>query len=186
MSSRGVFLDRDGVINQYRSNYVRTFEDFAYYDFTGEAFGVLGKLGLPLVVVTNQSGIGRGYSTLETVERIHAQLLSDVREWGAEIGSVQICPHSPKLGACECRKPGPIMFQRAADELKIDFKGSYMVGDAPSDMEAGRRLSMVTLRVETGRGREAGGPDPDYRVADLLAAAHQIAELESELEGPAH
>ena len=176
--NRAVFLDRDGVINQYRSDYVRIEEDFEYYDFVPAAFSILGTLNLSIVVVTNQSGIGRGYTTPEIVRAIHDRLREDAQSWGAPIGSVQICPHSPKLERCECRKPGPIMFERAADELGLEFKGSYMVGDAPSDMEAGDRLGMTTLRVETGRGQESGGPEPHERVSNLLEAAQRIAELE--------
>lgn len=177
--TRGIFLDRDGVINQYRTDYVRVEEDFAYYDFVPEAFSILGSLELPIVVVTNQSGIGRGYTTHAIVDAIHARLRQDARGWGAKIGSIEICPHSPKVESCGCRKPGPIMFERAAQRLNIRFEGSYMVGDAPSDMEAGDQLGMITLRVATGRGRESGGPEPRERVSDLLAAARRIAAIET-------
>lgn len=179
----GVFLDRDGVINQYRSDYVRAEGDFDYYSFTPDAFKVLGLIGLPVVVVTNQSGIGRGYTTEAIVDAIHDRLRTDAAAWGAKITSVEICPHTPQEG-CKCRKPGPAMFERAAKAHGIQLAGSYMVGDAPSDVQAGRNLSMTTIRVETGRGGEAvpSYAAPDWTVPNLFEAAGKIAQLEGLVE----
>lgn len=178
---RGVFIDRDGVINQYRSDYVRVRDDFAYYDFTEKAFRVLGLIGLPLVVVTNQSGIGRGYTTVEEVEYLNAKLAEDAASWDAPIGAVEYCPHTPDEN-CPCRKPAPAMFERAARKLGVLCDGSYMIGDAPSDIQAGRSLGMTTLRVRTGRGAETGRVTEDWAVDDFLAAATKIAQLEGFIE----
>lgn len=176
---RAVFLDRDGVINHYRSNYVRSRSDFIYYDFTRDAFQTLGRVGLPIVVVTNQSGIARGYQSAEEVAGLHRRLSADSDRWGAPIGSIEICPHLPTDG-CRCRKPGPEMFERAAQKLGLEFGGSYMVGDSPGDMRAGRQLGMTTIRVETGRGGEPAIDLEDWREAHFLSAARLIERLESE------
>lgn len=182
-SRLGVFLDRDGVINQYRPDYVRTRADYAYYDFTPRAFHLLGQIGLPIVVVTNQSGLGRGYTTLEEVEFLNTQLCEDAERWGAPIAALEYCPHTPQE-ACRCRKPAPGLFERAARRLGLRLAGSYLVGDAPSDVMVGKALGMVTLRVLTGRGSEPASPqaEPDWVVDDLLAAVRKIAQLEGLFE----
>jgi len=174
---RAIFLDRDGVINIYRSDYVRSEADFVYYDHTPEAFRVLGALGLPLIVITNQSGIARGYQSEQEVRLLGDRLVADARDWGAEIVSIEYCPHLPDAG-CECRKPARGLFDRAAVAHKLRFDGSYMVGDSPADMRAGRDLGLVTVRVSTGRGAEGDGVDDDYRESDFLGAARRIADLE--------
>lgn len=182
---RGVFLDRDGVINRYRRDYVRVIADFAYYDFAAEAFRILGATGLPLAVVTNQSGIGREYTTAAIVAEIHERLQRDAEAWGGALTAVEHCPHSPALEECDCRKPGSALFERISRDSGITLEGSYMVGDSPSDIEAGARLSMRTIRVATGRGDEPG-PEPWRRAANLLEAARLIAlEEEAREEGTA-
>lgn len=173
---RAICLDRDGVINVYRPEYVRVPEDFEYYPGIAEAFALLGEIGLPVVVVTNQSGIGRGYTTLAVVEGIHDRLLRDAAAWGGSITGIEVCPHRPDE-TCRCRKPAPILFERLAARHHLRWKGSYMVGDSPSDIDAGRRLGMVTVRVSTGRGQDPG-PVPDQRVRDLLEAVRWIAQRE--------
>lgn len=176
MTRRAVFLDRDGVINRYRSDYVRSPEDFEYYDHTAEAFAILGSLGLPIVVVTNQSGIGRGYTTPEIVDAVHERLRRDAAAWGAPIDSIEVCPHLPTDG-CDCRKPGDALFRRAAASGSLALEGSFLVGDSPSDIEAAVRLGIRAVRVATGRGGEAlpDGIAPEATVDDLLAAARWIA-----------
>ncbi len=173
---RAVFLDRDGVINENRECYIRTFDDFVYFASTPAAFQALAALGHPVVVVTNQSAIGRGLTTEETVRRIHAKLALDAASWGAPIASIEYCPHTPDAG-CDCRKPAPGMFLRAAARHGIELTGSYLVGDSPTDIDAGARLGMVTLGI--GPEFPAGAAvEPDHRVPDLLAAARRIAEIE--------
>ena len=176
---RAIFLDRDGVINKNREDYVRSLEDFEYYSFTGEAIEALGKIGLPLVVVTNQSAIARQLTTEKEVLKIHKKLRTDAEGWGAPILAIEYCPHHPS-DLCHCRKPGTSLFEKVAREHDLQFTGSYLVGDAPSDIEAGQRLSMITIRVATGRGSEESDdmPQPDWQVPDLLAAALRIAQLE--------
>lgn len=166
------------MINVYRSNYVRVRDDFAYYASTPDAFRVLARVGLPVCVVSNQSGIARGYTTREEVEAIHDRLRADALGWGVRIAAIEICPHHPDEN-CPCRKPGAALIERAAAAAGVEIAGSFMVGDAPSDMEVGRRLGMTTIRVRTGRGAEPDAPgcEPRALVDDLLAAANEIALL---------
>lgn len=176
MSSPGVFLDRDGVINRYRREYVRTEAEFEYEEGAPEAFRILGELGLPLIVVTNQSAIGRGMTTRRTVDAIHAKLRGDAARWGAAIAAIEVCPHAPDA-RCDCRKPGATLFRRAAERLAIEIPGSFLVGDSPSDIEAAQRLGLRAVRVRTGRGGEPlpAGIEAEVVVDDVLAAARWIA-----------
>jgi D-glycero-D-manno-heptose 1,7-bisphosphate phosphatase len=173
---RGVFLDRDGVINRYLPGSVRREEEFEYEAGAAAALRLLGALGAPIVVVTNQSAIGRGTTTPATVDAIHARLRADAERWGGPIAAIEICPHAPEA-RCECRKPGTALFHRAAERLGISLEGSFCVGDAPSDVEASRRLGLRAVRVRTGRGSEPLPPGlaAEATVDDILAAARWIA-----------
>lgn len=186
MSRRGVFLDRDGVINRYRSDYVRTEADFEYEDGAPEAFRILGGLDLPIVVVTNQSAIGRGMTTRRTVDAIHARLRADAARWGAAISAIEVCPHAPDA-RCACRKPATALFRRAAERLGIELPGSFLVGDAPSDIEAAGALGLRAVRVRVGRGAEPlpAGVEAEVVVDGLLAAARWIAARATEEDGDA-
>ena len=177
MSRRAVFLDRDGVINRYTTNYVRTFDDFAFYPEAEGAFALLGGLGAPIVVVTNQSGIGRGYTTRAIVDAIHDHMIATAARWGAAITTVEICPHTPD-DRCDCRKPAPAMFTRAAEAHDLALAGSFLVGDSPCDIEGAVRLGMRPVRVRTGRGSEAlpNGIEAEATADDFLAAVRWIVE----------
>ena len=170
-----VFLDRDGVINEYNSDYVRTVADFQYVPQAETAFRTLGELGYPIVVITNQSGIGRGYTTVETVNEIHQKLIDDAHSWGATVVSVEHCPHTPG-DRCACRKPETAMLERAAAVHSLTFDGSFMVGDSPCDLELAHRAGLTGVRVATGRGAESlpAGVTAAAEVANFGAAAEWI------------
>ncbi len=173
----GLFLDRDGVLNHFRQESVLSSEQFRYYDFTPAAMERLGRLGHPIVVVTNQSAIDRGWITEQAVQSIHRQLVADCSCWGAPIASVEHCPHLPDAG-CNCRKPASGMFLRAAEQHGIDLDRSVMVGDSPCDIEAAQSLGMTRIRVRTGRGEAplADGIEADAVLEDLQEAAAWIEE----------
>ncbi len=169
----GLFLDRDGVINHFRVESVLSLDQFSYYPFTSEAMKGLGQLGWPIVVVTNQSAIGRGWTDQARVDQIHQQLCQDSLSWGAPIASVEYCPHLPDAG-CRCRKPGPEMFERAALSHGIDLERSVMIGDSPCDIEAANNIGMMAIHVGTGRG---GVPlDPALEVAAEVADLGEASE----------
>ena len=177
MSRRAVFLDRDGVINQYNSDYVRVPSDFEFYPDAEEAFRVLGTLSVPIVIVTNQSGIGRGYTTKEIVDTIHAGMVKKVERWGATITSVEVCPHTP-TDDCHCRKPADGLFTRAAEAHDLQLTDSFLVGDSWSDIVSARRSNLRAVRVRTGRGAEPlpVGVRAEVTVDGLFEAAQWIAE----------
>ncbi|MGG7048382.1 MULTISPECIES: D-glycero-beta-D-manno-heptose 1,7-bisphosphate 7-phosphatase [unclassified Campylobacter] len=132
--NKALFLDRDGVINEDHG-YVYRVEDFKFIDGVFEALREFSALGYILVVVTNQSGIGRGYYTLEDFYNLTKHMLKAFEKEGIEISKVCFCPHAPEE-ECECRKPKPKMITDAAAELNINLKDSIMIGDKQSDIKA--------------------------------------------------
>jgi len=174
-NNRVVFLDRDGVINEFVFEAIRDPEQFRYYEFTPTAMSRLGRLGCPVVVVTNQSAVGRGWTTESVVHQIHDKLMEDMRAWGVDILSVKHCPHHPEEG-CRCRKPDTGMFEDAANEHGINLRSAVMVGDSVVDMQAADRLGLKKIRVKTGRGESPlpAGLEIDAHVGNLSNAVDWI------------
>ncbi len=159
------FLDRDGVLNV----------EVGYLDDPGRvrlqwgsaaAVRALNEAGWLVIVVTNQSGVSRGYYTAETVEAIHRELRRRLRAAGARVDAISYCPHQPD-DQCRCRKPEPHMLLDAGRSLGADLVRSWMIGDKASDIEAGRRAGCRTALVLTGYGRQERGDVPE---ADLVAS----------------
>lgn len=173
-----VFLDRDGVINRNRDDYVRSLGDWDPIPGSIEAIVRLSSSGHPVIVVTNQSAIARNYCSEDTVLDIHRHLEEMVEEAGGSILGVYYCPHHPD-DSCECRKPAIGMVNAARSDLGLP-PGGYIVGDALSDMELGRRAGLRTILVLTGRGEDqlrrmaARGLEMPWRVAADLAEAADI------------
>ncbi len=153
---RTIFLDRDGVINRNPPNkgYVRKWAEFTFLPNARKAIRELSESGYRIIVVTNQSGIGRGLYSEEDLADIHSKMVSEVSKAGGTIDAVYYCPHRPDAG-CECRKPKPGMLVRAAREHNIDLSNVYLIGDVPTDIEAGQRVGATTFLVLTGLGRES-------------------------------
>ena len=151
-----VFLDRDGVINRNPPNkgYVRTWAEFAFIPNARSAIQELTQSGYRIFVVTNQAGIGRGLFSEESLRDIHRRMVAEITEAGGRIDALYYCPHHPDVG-CQCRKPKPGMLKRAAQEHNIDLSSAYFIGDATTDIEAGRRAGTTTFLVLTGLGRES-------------------------------
>jgi D-glycero-D-manno-heptose 1,7-bisphosphate phosphatase len=146
-----VFLDRDGVLNQNRADYVRTWQQVEFLPGVFEAMRRLAASPFLVVVVTNQSAVGRGLMSAETLTAINQGIVQQVQQAGGRIDAVYACPHAPDDG-CPCRKPQPGMLLQAARDLDIDLERSYLVGDAVSDMEAGLRAGCQPVMVRSGRG----------------------------------
>ena len=152
--SRAIFLDRDGVIIENRSNYVRSWADVEFLPRALEALQKLASAPYKIVVVTNQSAVGRGIVTYSEADAINQQLLKIVREAGGRIDALYMCPHAPEA-ACQCRKPRPGMLLEAAHDLHISLEESLMVGDVLSDLQAGQAAGVGdNYLVLTGRGRD--------------------------------
>jgi len=147
-----VFLDRDGVINENRADYVKSWEEFAFLPGALEAMRTLSSR-YEVVVVTNQSAIGRGLMTRAAVEQIHQRMCDCVQQHHGRIRAVLYCPHHPRE-ECGCRKPRPGLLLAAAQEFHLDLRRCWMVGDAVSDMQAALRAGVSPVLVLTGRGRD--------------------------------
>ena len=149
-----IFLDRDGVLIENRSDYIR---DWSQVKIISEAIHALSLEPIKkykVVIVTNQSVVGRGLILLKTAQEINQRLINLIRDHGGQIDGVYMCPHRPEDG-CSCRKPLPGLFLQAAKDLSLDLQRSWMIGDAWSDVQAGEAAGMLgTILLKTGRGTE--------------------------------
>ncbi len=134
MANKAIFLDRDGVIN-YDKGYVCKIEDFEFVDRIFEVLKAFQEEGFKLFIVTNQSGIGRGYYTQEDFEILTSWMLDILKKNEIKIEKVYFCPHAPEE-KCHCRKPSSGMFEQAFEEFDIDKKNSWMIGDKHTDIKA--------------------------------------------------
>jgi len=147
-----IFLDRDGVIIENCPAYVRTWEDVWIFEQALVALKSISDSPYKIVIVTNQSAIGRGIMTFEQAHSINTRLVETIVHDGGRIDGIFMCPHTPD-DQCQCRKPNPGMLLQAAKELSIDLSRSIMIGDALSDLLAGKRAGVHQVRlVQTGRG----------------------------------
>lgn len=183
--SSAVFLDRDGVIIENRSAYVTSWADVT---FLPRAFAAMRRLSTStraVVLVTNQSAVGRGLISLDEAVALNRRVIAEIEAHGGRVDAWYLCPHHPDH-RCDCRKPAPGMLHRAEKDLALDLTRSYMVGDAVSDMEAARAAGVRGLLVLTGRGREqltllgdgAGNAATCPIVADLWAALDYLDDLD--------
>lgn len=150
-SSKAVFLDRDGVLTRERSDYVKTPDELEVLPGIGPPLRNLRKMGFRLVIVTNQSVVGRGLATDNEMGRIHEKLQSELKRMGCSVDAIYYCPHLPGAG-CSCRKPEPGLILQAAKDLGINVASSWMIGDKEIDLEAAKRAGCRGVRVETNQG----------------------------------
>ena len=170
-----VFLDRDGTLIE-EVNYLSRVEDLRLFPYTAEAIEILKSSGFLIIVVTNQSGIGRGIYDEAAMHSIHEKIQAELN--GA-IDGFYFCPHLPCDG-CSCRKPGLGMIEAARADFLIDMAGSWMVGDKQIDVETGHAAGMRTAHVMTGYGvrhRDELNRPADISSEHLGAAAASIAAL---------
>jgi D-glycero-D-manno-heptose 1,7-bisphosphate phosphatase len=175
---RYVLLDRDGTLIAER-NYLARVADIELLPNTIVGLRRLAQLNLGIVVVTNQSGIARGYFGWPEVHAIHKYLTRLFADNGVSLAGCYVCPHGPDE-SCECRKPEPGLALTAAKELHFDPATAFVIGDKACDIDLGKRLGATTFLVRTGYGEQyaaMGGIGADYVVADLLAAAEVIATI---------
>ncbi|MBW3624100.1 MAG: D-glycero-beta-D-manno-heptose 1,7-bisphosphate 7-phosphatase [Armatimonadetes bacterium] len=176
-----VFLDRDGVLNRDREEFVRTLEEFELYPQAVRAAARLSRAGLPVVIASNQSGIARGYLPEATADAMMHRLKEAVEAEGGRIAGIYHCPHSPEDG-CDCRKPLPGLLLQAARDLHLDLSRSVMVGDSKRDLEAAAAAGCAaTVLTLTGKVKPDDGPvweswqvKPDHVSPTLEAAVPWI------------
>lgn len=181
---RYAILDRDGTII-VEKNYLADPDQVELLPGAAAGLRLMQEAGLGLLVVTNQSGIGRGYFDWPRLEEIHARLIRLLRDAGITLDGIYVCPHLPEEG-CECRKPAPGLARQAAREHGFDPRDSFLIGDKLSDIQFGRNIGAVTILTRTGygaAGEPEGGVSPDYVVDDLIGAARIIARRLTEVAG---
>jgi D-glycero-D-manno-heptose 1,7-bisphosphate phosphatase len=148
-----IFVDRDGVINENRADYVKSWQEFKFLAGSREALAKLTQAGHRIIVCTNQAAVARGRMSIETVEEIHCRMLAGIAEFGGAVERVYYCPHG-KDENCPCRKPRPGMLLRARDELGIDLSDAVFIGDSMTDVQAGQAAGVRSILVLTGLGVE--------------------------------
>jgi len=181
-----VFLDRDGTLNE-EIGYVNHPSRFRVYPYAAEAVRELNRAGFAAVVVTNQSGVARGYFDEALVDTLHAKLRAEIEAGGGRLDGIYYCPHHPEARIaeykrfCDCRKPALGMIERAAAELHLDLARSFVVGDRFLDMEMAQRGGMRGVFVLSGYGlgeyeyHHDTWPHQPWRVEkDVLAAVRAI------------
>jgi D-glycero-D-manno-heptose 1,7-bisphosphate phosphatase len=147
-----VILDRDGVINHDSDEYIKSPEEWVPIPGSLEAIARLHREGYKVVVVTNQSGVGRGLFDMNMLGRIHSKMLEAVRAKGGEIDAIFFCPHRPEDN-CRCRKPQPGLYQEVTERLKVNLNGVYSVGDSERDIIVARLVSARPVLVRSGKGK---------------------------------
>lgn len=177
-----VFLDRDGVINENRSDYVKSWSEFEFLPGALGAIQRLHEAGWTTIVITNQSAINRGIVARSSVEEINRRMVEVVGHHGGRIDAVLYCPHRPDEN-CNCRKPHPGLLLEAADRFGLDLEKCYLIGDALTDIEAGQAAGCKSILVKTGRGKQQSataaidGPyNPLPEASDLAAAVDWILQ----------
>jgi D-glycero-D-manno-heptose 1,7-bisphosphate phosphatase len=176
---RFVLIDRDGTLN-VEKHYLSDPAELELVAGAGGAIRRLNRAGYGVCVVTNQSGIARGYFGLDRLAEIHARLVELLAAEGAAVDGIYICPHGPD-DDCTCRKPLPGMVEQAAAEHGFDPAQAFVVGDKEADIGMGRAAGATTILVRTGYGRqhEAKGTAADHVVDDLPAAVELICGREA-------
>ena len=167
------FVDRDGTLIR-DTGYVSSPADVELLPGAAEAVRLLNAAGIPVVVVTNQSGIGRGYFDMAAFHAVQERFLSLLSEAGARIEATYVCPHSPEDG-CSCRKPGVGLYLLAAAELGVETAGGLYVGDSPRDSLPARELGGLGMLVAGQGGEYDGEVSSDVvRVSDFLTGVRDL------------
>jgi len=189
---KAVFLDRDGTINIDGKGYISKTEDFELYPYAAAAIKLLNQAGFLVFVATNQSGVARGYYTLEQLDKLHQKMAAELAKIGAHIEEVFISPYhieghvEPYNITHEDRKPQIGMFKQALKKYDFEIKRSFMVGDRASDIGFGKKAHLTSILLLSGLGckefaqHKEWDSQPDFVVEDLLTAAKLIIELDDE------
>jgi D-glycero-D-manno-heptose 1,7-bisphosphate phosphatase len=175
---RFVLLDRDGTLIIER-HYLSDPQQVELIPGVAAGLRQLKNCQLGLVVITNQSGVGRGLFGQDTLDLIHRRLCELLEAQGVHLDGIYLCPHLPE-DKCPCRKPQPGLIELAAKELEFDPREAFVVGDKPCDIEVGRQVGATTFLVRTGYGNQVAAQalvTPDYIVDDLNEAANVIERL---------
>lgn len=182
-----VFLDRDGVINRDRLDYVKSWEEFEFLPNSLEGLRALAQTPYAIVIISNQSGIGRGLLSEDTLQEMHHRMMDRIHAAGGRIDAIYYCPHVPEAG-CTCRKPAAGLFFQAARELDLDLAASWAIGDSYRDAEAANRAgaqSILLNRSLPDHSAIPAVPIQARRTVDLLSAVKLVTEIDRSFTRPA-
>lgn len=182
--NKAIFLDRDGTVNVEKAYLFRP-EDFEFEKNVPAALKELYEMGYLLIIVSNQSGIARGYFGVREVEKLHRFVQSKAIKLGFEFKAFYFCPHHPEgtvpaySTVCKCRKPETEMIDEAVKAFDIDLSASFMIGDKESDLQLGRRTGMTTVLVGSGYGEKTKNEkvDYDYFISDFGSLPELVTNL---------
>ena len=172
MSRKAVFVDRDGTLIE-EVNFLSRTEDLKLFPFTSQAIDLLKANGYLVIVVSNQSGVGRGLFEESAVYDIHEHMQFEL---GGKLDGLYFCPHLPDSG-CECRKPNLGLINAAVSDLDLEIQGSWIIGDKKLDMETGFNAGLSTAMVKTGYGTAHSDElsrKPDVIADNILEAARIV------------
>jgi D-glycero-D-manno-heptose 1,7-bisphosphate phosphatase len=170
-SGKVLVLDRDGTI-VVDKHFLSDPEELEFLPFAAEGLRAFAAAGYRFVVITNQSGVGRGLFSLQRLEAVNDRFRRMIGELGLKLANIYYCPHAPEED-CDCRKPRPGLLQRAARELDFDPSAAVVIGDKGSDVEMGRRVGATTVLIAAAAS--AAHPMADFIAPDLLDAATQLS-----------
>lgn len=192
-SNKAIFLDRDGTINKLgndmnfdaqtsdKHSYIKTADEFVFTEGVREALSLVNSLDYKLIVITQQSGIGKGiYSEVDLAE-IHQKMDDGLKNYGIWLDGIYYCPHTKKDN-CNCRKPKTGMIEKAVEEHYIDLENSYLIGDATRDIQMGKNAGCKTILVKTGEA----GKDKEYRVRANYTANNLQEAIERIIKNETH
>lgn len=178
-SNKAVFIDRDDTINRDVPYCCRP-EDFELLPTAGTGISLLNQAGFKVVVITNQSGVARGYFTEEMLAKIHQKMADELARYGAHVDAVYYCPHHPGDN-CDCRKPKPKLAYQAMQDLNIEPRHSYVMGDRLMDVELAGRIGSKSVMIPSKKGRDElkqANIRPDCIAPDLATGARWIIRQE--------
>ena len=175
MQNEAIFLDRDGTINK-EYPYISSVDQIKIPRPSIKGLSLLKSLGFKLFIVTNQSGVARGYFTLEKLHEIHEHLQKTLTQKGISLDEILFCPHHPDE-KCTCRKPNGALIEKVQEKYQLNIRRSYMIGDNTCDVELGQKMGLKTILVLTGLGKKTIKvlqQEPDYVATHLFDAAQWI------------
>jgi len=180
MGNKAVFIDRDGTIN-VNVEYLDNPNNLKIYPGVAEGLKLLKENGFKIIVITNQSGIARGYFTKETLEKIHERMKSELLKKNASIDGIYYCPHHPDDN-CECRKPQTGLFKKAFNDFNIDPSKSFIIGDRMLDIEAGYKMGLKTVLVPEDKEKvekemKASNIKPDFVCKNFYLGVRCILDI---------
>lgn len=177
-----IFLDRDGVINVDRSDYVKSIDEFIFENGVKEAITTFTQAGWPIFIISNQACVGKGIISHDNLLVITDYFIQEIQQAGGNVTQVYYCTHTPD-DECDCRKPKPGLFNKAASEHDIDLVNSYFIGDATRDVIAGQAAGCKTALLLTGHGQKSfiecqeQGITPDFVFNNISEACKELIAI---------